>query len=139
MADGSPSGIPLLSLERAPDDPTILVRAAVEPLDPVVTMLDTGGKVTEFVDAAVPGRGRGPRKGAGHGVGGCQVTGSEVEGQTLVVGDARLPVPRLLVRDEMDGYEGLVGMDLLRGTVLTVTADPTRPVIWQVPRGLLQA
>jgi hypothetical protein len=38
----------------------------------------------------------------------------------------------LIVGPEMDGRDGLVGMDVLRGTVLTVSGDPDRPVLWQV-------
>lgn len=45
---------------------------------------------------------------------------------------ARLPVATLIVGPEMDGRDGLVGMDVLRGTVLTVSGDPDRPVLWQV-------
>ena len=56
------------SLERAVGDSTILVHAAIEPFAPGVTMLDTGGKRTEFVASAVPGL-RGGRTGSGgHGV-----------------------------------------------------------------------
>jgi hypothetical protein len=45
----------------------------------------------------------------------------------------RVPIPQLILRDEMEGRGGLVGMDVLRGTILTVSADPARAVIWQVP------
>jgi hypothetical protein len=123
----------LLSLERAPDDSTILVRAAIDPFDPVVTMLDTGGKRTEFAASAVPGlRGIGQSSG-GRGVGGGQAFGAEVENRTLRVGDATVPVPNLLVRDDIGNAHGLIGMDILRGTVLVVSADEGQPVIWFVP------
>ena len=69
---------------------------------------------------------------SGHGVGGSESFGSVVTDQTLRVGDARLPLARLLVRDDMEGRGILVGMDVLRGTILTVSADPSRPVFWQV-------
>ena len=61
--------------------------------------------------------------------------GFEIQDQVLRVGDARLPVPSLLVRKEIGVAQGLVGMDLLRGTVLLVSADPGRPVTWLVPSG----
>lgn len=56
----------------------------------------------------------------------------------FLVGGARLPVQSLIVGPEMDGRDGrdgLVGMDVLRGTVLTVSGDPDRPVLWQVAAG----
>lgn len=122
----------LLRLERAGGDTTILVSAAVEPHEAVVTMLDTGGKRTQFTRAAVPDAGEGPQASSGHGVGGGASVGTELTDRTLVVGGARLPVPALIVGQEMDGRDGLVGMDVLRGTVLTVSGDPHRPVLWQV-------
>jgi hypothetical protein len=35
----------------------------------------------------------------------------------------------------MHDPHGMVGMDVLRGTVLACTADARRPVVWQVPAG----
>lgn len=122
----------LLTLERVPGDATILVRAAIEPFGEVVTMLDSGGKRTQFTQAAVPGGQDGPQTTSGRGVGGGESLGAELRGQTLIVGEASLPLASLIVTPEMDGRDGLVGMDLLRGTVLTVSGDPHRPVIWQV-------
>jgi Aspartyl protease len=123
----------LLSLERDSGDSTILVRAAIEPFDTVVTMLDTGGKRTEFAEAAVPTLLGGTPTESGRGVGGATAIGSVVNDQVLRVGSATLPVPSLLVREEIGTAQGLVGMDLLRGTVLVVSADPSRPVLWLVP------
>ena len=122
----------LLRLERAAGDTTILVSAAVEPNRPVVTMLDTGGKRTQFTRAAVPDAADGPEAISGRGVGGGASVGTELADRTLLVGGARLPVQTLIVGPEMDGRDGLVGMDVLRGTVLTVSGDPNRPVLWQV-------
>lgn len=131
LTDRAPT-LEMLRLERAAGDTTILVEAAVEPHAPVVTMLDTGGKRTQFTKAAVPGAGDGPQAFSGRGVGGGASVGTELTGQTLLVGGARLPVQSLIVGPEMDGRDGLVGMDVLRGTVLTVSGDPDRPVLWQV-------
>ena len=132
LTDRAPT-LELLRLERAAGDTTILVRAAVEPHEPVVTMLDTGGKRTQFTATAVPSAADGPQVSSGRGVGGGVSVGTELTGQTLLVGGARLPVQSLIVGPEMDGRDGLVGMDVLRGTVLTVSGDPDRPVLWQVP------
>jgi hypothetical protein len=123
----------LISLRREAGDPTILVSAAIDPFDPVVTMLDSGGKGTEASASAVPGLAGGPPHSTGKGVSEGEAFGSAVADQTLMVGEARVPVPHLILRDQMEGRGGLVGMDVLRGTVLTVSADPARPVIWQVP------
>jgi hypothetical protein len=122
----------LLSLPRAAGDTTILVEASVEPNEPAVTMLDTGGKRTHFTAVAVPDGGEGPQAMTGRGVGGGASYGTELAARTLLVGGARLPVRSLIVGPEMDGRDGLVGMDVLRGTVLTVSGDPDRPVLWQV-------
>ena len=51
-----------------------------------------------------------------------------VEDRTLRIGEERFPVARLLIRDEIDTMLGLVGMDVLRGTILVVSADRGRPV-----------
>jgi len=126
------SALQLLRLDREPGDETILVRAAVEPFDAVVTMLDSGGKRTSFTAAVVPADPGGPRTSSGHGVGGTEHFGAEIADQTLLVGGARVPLGTLIVEDAMDGRDGLVGMDVLRGTVLTVSGDPNRPVIWQI-------
>jgi hypothetical protein len=132
LAERTPA-LRLLRLERVAGDPTILVHAGFDGFEPVVTLLDSGGKSTQFAAVAVPGLGGGEQSGAGHGVGGGQIVGSVVENRTLVIAGARLPVARLVVRDTMDGHDGLVAMDVLRGTVLTVSADRSRPVFWQVP------
>jgi hypothetical protein len=122
-----------LALPRAANEQTPVVEAAVEPFPAVPTMLNTGGRGTEFATAAVPGlHGTVPDR-LGLGVGGSAVPGSEVAGRMLRVGGARLALPRLLVRDEIDSMLGLIGMDLLRGTVLMVSADPARGVLWLVP------
>lgn len=131
LVERSPA-LQLLRLDRVAGDETILVHAAIEPFQEVVTMLDSGGKRTQFTQAAVPGA-SGAQASSGRGVGGRESFGAEVRRQTLAVGEARLPLESLIVSAEMDGRDGLVGMDVLRGTVLTVSGDPHRPVIWQVP------
>jgi hypothetical protein len=120
-------------LRRAEGDTTILVRGAVEPFDEVVTLLDTGGKASDVVASAVPGLTGDEVASSGRGVGGSESFGAVATDQFLRVGDARLPISRLVVRDEMEGRGILVGMDVLRGTILTVSADLARPVFWQVP------
>jgi len=122
-----------LPLDRDPSEATPIVSAAIEPYRPVATMLNTGGRGTEFAISAVPGLSGVAPADLGKGVGGDPVLGTVVAGRTLRVGDARFPVARLLVRDEIDTAQGLIGMDVLRGTVLMLSADRRRPVWWLVP------
>ena len=129
--------VPLLRpivLGRVPGEATVAVSASIEPFAAVSTLLNTGGRQTEFASAAVPGlRGTGDGRG-GTGVGGGLVVGSDVGDRVLLAGDTRIPLSRLVVRDEMEGPEGLVGQDVLRGTALIFGADPDPGVVWLVPR-----
>ena len=54
IAERSP-GLSTLTLERDPDFETVVVSAAVQPYAALPTLLNTGGKRTEFSAAAVPG------------------------------------------------------------------------------------
>jgi hypothetical protein len=112
----------------------VFVHASVEPFPSVMTMVNTGTKDTEFARSAVPGLRGAPPESAGLGVTGAEVVGEEVPGQTIRLGDARLPVPVVFVREQMPPEHGLaqVGMDVLRGTVLAISADATQPVHWLV-------
>jgi hypothetical protein len=120
-------------LDRIPDEPTVAVPAAIEPFPAVPTMLNTGGRQTEFASTTIPGL-RGTRDGrGGTGVGGGRVAGSDVGERVLLVGGVRIGLRRLVVRDEMENPPGLVGMDVLRGTALICSADVGRGVVWLVP------
>jgi hypothetical protein len=123
-----------LELDRDPAEPTPVIPAAIEPFDTVPTMLNTGGRGTEFATAAVPGLVGAETDRAGRGVGGGAVRGTVIDDRVLRVRDVRVPVPHLLIRDRIDTMLGLVGMDVLRGTILVVAADRARPVRWHVPR-----
>jgi Aspartyl protease len=132
LADRHPD-LRMLDIEPVAGDGTVLVRAAIDPHLPVVTMFDTGAKATSWAAAAVPGLATGARQTTGRGVGGTESFGSAADDQVLIAGGARIPLPRLLVGEAHGEAHGLVGMDLLRGTVLAVSADPSRDVIWLVP------
>ncbi|HKO34414.1 MAG TPA: retropepsin-like aspartic protease [Candidatus Limnocylindria bacterium] len=123
----------LLGLPRAEGDTTILVRGAIEPHEPVITLLDTGGKASDVVASAVPGMTGEQTESSGRGVGGTEMFGAVVVDQVLRVGEATIPLPRLVVIGDVEGRGILVGMDVLRGTILTVSGDPAMPVFWQVP------
>jgi len=126
-------GLTTLVLVRDAAEATPVIQAAIEPFPPVATMLNTGGRGTEFAVAAVPGLAGAAAGEAGHGVGGAPVMGAAVDDRVLRVGDVRFPVPRLLIREGIDTMLGLVGMDILRGTILVVGAARSRPVAWLVP------
>src|SRR4029077_16990862 len=92
----------LLELARDHDEATPVVRAAIAPFPPVPTMLNTGGRGTEFAVIAVPGLVGVPQEEGGQGAGGSPGLGVLVERQTLEVGDARFAVTRLLVRESIE-------------------------------------
>jgi hypothetical protein len=48
-------------------------------------------------------------------------------------GGTRIPIHDLVVRDGMEDPPGLVGADILRGTVLVFAAETARDVRWLIP------
>jgi hypothetical protein len=125
----------LLTLTRAPEFVSLVVRGAIEGFAETTALIDTGGKRTEFSADSVPGLlGDSPER-LGAGVGGGDYSGGRVGPQTLIVGGARLPVPDLAVREGMGDPQGIVGMDVIAGTIVAAAADVSRPVFWLVPGG----
>jgi hypothetical protein len=121
-----------LSLARDGKTTTPVVQAAIEPFAPTAAMLNTGGRRTEFDESVVPGLAAAGEERLGGGVSGADVMGTPAGDQVLIVGGARVPVPRLAVRREMGYPPGLVGMNVLRGTVLALDANPAGVVTWQL-------
>jgi hypothetical protein len=132
LAKRSP-GLSTLTLARDPDFETIVVSAAIRPYAAIPTLLNTGGKRTEFSRAAVPGIGAGRLERLGSGVSGSDVIGSIAGAQVIEVADHHVLVEQLAVREVMHDPQGMVGADVLRGTVLACAADRSRPVYWAVP------
>ena len=130
---GRAPALETLSLERSEDEGTVVVPAAIAPFPEIATLIDTGGKHTEFARAAVPGLSGGDEERLGGGVSGADVVGSLTGPQTLVAAGVEVPLARLALRDSMEPPHGLIGMDVLRGTVLACAHDRTRPVLWQIP------
>jgi hypothetical protein len=124
-----------LVLPRDPASSTVVVEAAIRGHSPVRTLIDTGGRGTEWAAATLPGVAAQAAGRIGGGVSGADVVAGMAGPQILVVGDRELPIPDLAVREVMHDVDGLVGMDVLRGTVVAAAADATRPAIVQVPRG----
>ena len=132
LVERTPS-LTTLSLERDARFATVVVSAAVRPFAEIPMLLNTGGKRTEFSSAAVPGLGAGREERLGGGVSGADVLGSAAGAQTLVIAGHEVPIAQLAVRESMPDPQGMVGMDVLRGTVLTCCADPRRRVVWRIP------
>ena len=122
-----------LMLPRIPGATTVDVSAAIEPHDVVATMLDTGGRGTEFSTDVVPALPATHAERGGSGLSGAGVMGWRVGARTLRVGGERIAVDDLLVRDGMGDPPGLVGEDVLRGTILVCAADVERDVRWLLP------
>ena len=123
-----------LSLERDPAFTTVVVPAAVRPFAEMPTLLNTGGKRTEFSSAAVPGLGDGTLERLGGSVSDTDVIGSSGGAQVLAVAGHDVPVEQLAVRETMHDPQGMVGADVLRGTVLACAGDRSRRVFWQIPQ-----
>lgn len=121
-----------LSLERHAEFASVVVPAAVRPFPELPTLLNTGGKRTEFSRAAVPGLGDGSAERLGGGVSGADVLGSAAGAQVVSVAGHDVPVAQLAVRETMHDPQGMVGIDVLRGTVIACGADRRRRVVWQI-------
>jgi len=125
-------GLAVLVLERAPGDARPIVDAAIEPHAPVPVLVNSGGRHTEFEPATVPGLAGGSPERIGVAVSGADVLGAEAGSQVLALGGARVAVPSLKLRTGMDDPPGMLGQDLIRGTVVAVGPDPATPVLWGV-------
>lgn len=125
----------VLTLEQADDSGVVVVRAAIRPFAEMPVLVNTGGRHTEFDTVAVPGLVSSATVRLGGGVSGADVMGGFALDQALLVGGVELTVPRLAIRDGMEPPHGMVGMDVLPGSVVACAADRTRPVLWQVPAG----
>ena len=146
LVEGADAAVAAWLEERSPDlttlglgrdeaFPSVVVRAAISPHPEIPVLLNTGGRHTEFAAVAVPGVGGAATERLGGGVGGADVVGAKAGPATLLVAGHDVPVASLAVRREMHEPQGMVGMDVLRGTILAVGADVRRPVLWQIPAG----
>jgi aspartyl protease len=114
-------------------DGTVVVEASFEPHPALPTLLNTGGKGTEISSSVLSEPTAGEMERVGGGVSGADVMAQRLGPSVLAIGGVRIPIPDLAARDAMEGVQAMVGMDVLRGTVLACTADPTGRVIWQLP------
>ena len=120
----------VMTLARIAGEATPVILAAIEPFPPGPDDAQHRRSRDGVRHRAVPGLvGVEPER-VGHGVGGSVVRGSSVGERTLTRRRRDVPVTGLLVRDEVGSMQGLIGMDVLRGTILVVSADDRRPVTW---------
>lgn len=119
---------------------TLGVTLSVLPFDPVVAIFDTGADGTEVAAIAVAADGL-PPVASGRGVGGTVIEVGELPEQVVRVGEARFALPVLSVRDRIPTPEGakddevphaLIGMDLMKGTVLAIAPEHDGSVWWFV-------
>ena len=116
------------------EDGVVVVEAAFEPQTALPVLLNTGGKGTEIDRSLLPEGAAGEVERIGGGVSGADVMAARLGPAVLTIGgDVRIPIPDLAARDAMEGVQAMVGMDILRGTVLACTADRTGRVVWQLP------
>ena len=115
---------------------SVVVPAAIRPHAEIPTVLNTGSRRTEFSADAVPGLAAGSEERLGGGVSGADVLGVSAGEATLVVAGQNVPVASLAVRASMHDPQGMVGMDVLAGTILAICADIARPRVLATPSGL---
>ncbi len=104
--------------------------AALDGYDEIPTLLNTGGKSTEYSSTVMAGLTSETHERLGGGVSGADVLGWSVGAHRLMVGGRSVPLPKLSVRPQMHDPQAIIGMDALRGTVLAMAADLSRPVFW---------
>ena len=122
---------------------TLGLRVRISPAPPIVAILDTGAAETEVAAAALGRTADGPAVSSGRGVGGSSIEVRSLTDQILEVASARLPIARLGIRDTIPAPEdareseiplALIGMDLLRGTVIVIPPRPRTSLLWFVPK-----
>ena len=123
----------LLMLLRDANFPSLVVPAALDGYDEIPTLLNTGGKGTEYGADVVAALASGEQERLGAGVGGGDYAGWSVGSHNLNVGGGKVVLPKLSVRPQMHDPQAIVGMDALHGTVLAFANDLAKPVFWLVP------
>ena len=126
-------GLNLLILPRDTRYTTVVVPAALDGYDEIPTLLNTGGKSTEYGAETVAGMASGTEERLGAGVSGADYAGWSVGAHFLKIGGGKVSLPKVSVRPQMHDPQAIVGMDAMRGTVLAFANDLSKPVFWLVP------
>lgn len=107
----------------------VVVEAVLDRSLPLRLMLNSGGKHAEF-SPAFAGPVDGPEIVSGRGVSGKAVRGIHAPARVLVLGDYRLFLPEIVVRDQGEDWDGQLGSVVLAGSVLVISPDHAQPVTW---------
>ena len=122
---------------------TLGVKVAVLPHDEVVGIFDSGAGSTDVAAVAVAGA-TSSEGASARGVSGSEFEARRLSDQVLAIAGVRFPVANLGVREEIPAPEeapphevpqALIGMDVLRGTVLAIPPLPSGRLWWFVPGG----
>lgn len=115
-------GSRIADLRRVPDNEgrRLLLSAAVAGRPPVTALLDTGGSHTEFAPEYLGVSDAAPGDTGGISVSGKAVQATSVPGQQVELGGLLFGPMTLRSRVQKPGRQALIGMDLLRSTVLLV-------------------
>jgi hypothetical protein len=130
---GRSADFQLLTLARDANFPSLVVPAALDGYEAIPTLLNTGGKSTEYGADVVADLTSGEQERLGGGVSGADYAGWSVGAHSLKVNGASVTLPKLSVRPQMHDTQAIVGMDALAGTVLAFANDLAKPVFWLVP------
>ncbi len=117
-----------LARERGIDPRKIFVRARLPGRDPVVAEIDTGGSFTEFDDNLLPASD--PTEVATSlSVTGKKASARLVAGQTVILGELSFGPMKVKARAPIAGFAALIGMDLLRRTVVVIPPGQDAPLL----------
>lgn len=110
----------------SPRQPFILAALGDQP--PVIAQLDTGGSTTEFDDALLPAAGPTDASSNSLTINGPARAARVVTDQFVTLGGQRFGPLKVKARSPKPGFSALIGMDLLRATVVVIPNDPREPI-----------
>ncbi|MCX6955903.1 MAG: hypothetical protein NTV51_27480 [Verrucomicrobia bacterium] len=123
---------PVLELARATDvgldARKIYVYASLGDAAPIVAELDTGGSLTEFDESLLPPPAASDATATTSTAAGRTGKVRTVEGQSVRLGGHAFGPMKIKQHHPRAGVQALLGMDLLRQTVLVVPLNPNEPV-----------
>ena len=143
LVDGSPDEVEQLLLQRR-STPAVLrlarestrdvpiVEAGLEPYPAVPFLFNTGSRDTELAREVAPGLTSGPLRRIGRSVSGADVLGAAAASQVLRLQAGRVALEAVMLRTDMGEPMGMLGQDVLRGTVVAAGPERGSPVLWQV-------
>jgi hypothetical protein len=119
-----------LRSSREADARKIFLLAGVDPGTPTLSEMDTGGSNTEFAASYIGMAKGGSADNSGISVSGQVVAGTMVKDQTVFFGGMKFGSTDILVRPKMEGFQGLLGIDILRNLVLIIPVDSSQNLLF---------